>query len=196
MGLSLTLQTPITSQNLLQVQLFLCRDNHIPATDNRSKKALICCDVLGGGFPWPQTFLQVFISSPRSHITAKHWSGEDQHVPPVARGLKVPATRRYGGYGCDKWVLCHPQCSASLQSSPWEATTVAEEPTIERPHSCKKLGQTQAGPEDRNSHSPHSHCFARIKMSTPNSPAASAGRNGATSASGTSSGCVRRALSQ
>jgi len=42
---------------------------------------------------------------------------------------------------------------------------VAEEPTIWRPHSCKKLGQTQAGPEDSNSHNPHSHCSARVKIS-------------------------------
>lgn len=85
--MSLTLQTPITSQNLLQVQLFACRDDHTPVTENRSKKALICCDTLGEGFPGHRS------SSKSSYLThgviflLNPGPGKDQHFPPVARGL-------------------------------------------------------------------------------------------------------------
>lgn len=193
MGTSLALQTPITSQNLLQVQLFPCRNDRIPVTDNRSKKALICCVMLGGGFPGQR-------SSSKSYLThgviflLNTGPGKDQHFPPAARGLKVPATCRFGGYGCDKWVLCHPWCSAVLQSCRWyhggRGTYNLETPFIQ------EAGTDTGWSRGRKQPQTPFPMLCKDKNFSPNSPAASAGRNGATSVLGTSSACIRRASSR
>ncbi|KAM6039989.1 phospholipid-transporting ATPase IK isoform 3-T3 [Theristicus caerulescens] len=192
--MSLTLQTPITSQKLLQVQLFPCRNDCIPVTDNRSKKALICCDTLGGGFPGHRS------SSKSSYLThgviflLNTGPGKDQHFPPVARGLKVPATCRYRGYGCDKWVLCHPQCSAILRSCRWyhgdRGTYNLETPFMQGAGTDTGWSRGQ-----KQLWSPFP-LLCKDKNFPLNSPAGSAGRNGATSALGTSSACIRTASSR
>jgi len=108
----LTLQTPITSKNLLQVQLFCRRNDHIPVTNRRSKKALIFCDMLGGGFPGYR------ISSKSSYLThglvylLQTGPGKDQHFAPAARGLKVPAICRYRWYNRNI-IIQQPQVFSS-----------------------------------------------------------------------------------
>lgn len=101
-GLALAASSRITSPNLLLLQLLPRRDDHIPDTNGGSRKALICRDWLRGAFPWPQMFLQLFISNPWSGTAAERRPRDGPPGPTCGQGLVQAVTK----------VLRHPRRSA------------------------------------------------------------------------------------